>query len=227
MLALVANGSLRAQISDPNIQVREARDFHAISVSGAFDVFLTQGNEEKVAVSAEREKDLAYITVEVSNGVLKIGWDHRSGKWSNGNRKLRAYISFRMLNKLEAGGASDVAIVGGWKADEAEIVLGGASDVKGTVNMGRLSVNLSGASDGKLEGRADQLTVKASGASSFKSYDLVTENCKANASGASDIRITVNTEIIAEASGASDIHYRGRAISKEIRASGASSVSHS
>ncbi|HEY2720956.1 MAG TPA: hypothetical protein VGI82_04490, partial [Chitinophagaceae bacterium] len=50
--------SLRAQltINDPNAEAREAKNFHAISVSSSFDVYLTQGNEEAVAVSAAEQK---------------------------------------------------------------------------------------------------------------------------------------------------------------------------
>jgi hypothetical protein len=31
-------------INDPNAEVRQAKDFHAISISNAFDVYLTQGS---------------------------------------------------------------------------------------------------------------------------------------------------------------------------------------
>src|SRR5258706_7126378 len=83
--------------NDPNIQLREGKDFHAISISGAFDVYLTQGNEEKVAVSASEEKYLGNIKTEVKDGVLKIEWEHTQ-KLNLGKKKLRAYISFKNID---------------------------------------------------------------------------------------------------------------------------------
>jgi hypothetical protein len=223
-LLLCAGVYAQQPISDPNIQVREAKDFHAISVSSAFDVWLTQGNEEKVAVSAGDAKDLAGIKVEVKNGVLEIGWDHK-GKWGRGNKKLKAYISFKKIEKLTASGACDVSITGTLKADDLEVDLSGATDLNGKLDVKKLSIELSGASDAKISGTTVQLDIESSGASSFKGYDFSTDYCNAKASGASDIKITVNKELSAHASGASDVDYKGAGVIRDIKTSGASSVS--
>jgi hypothetical protein len=224
---LAIAGSQAQSVNDPNVQVREAKGFHAVSFSSAFDVYLTQGDEEKVAVSAANEKYLEYIIVEVRNGVLEIGWNHRNGKWGRGNKKLKAYVSFKTIDRLKASGACDVKIVGTLKATELAVELSGASDLRGNVEANKLSVELSGASDGKLSGSVSRLDIEASGASAFKSFDLGSDICNARASGASDVWITVNKEMSAEASGASAIRYKGTATTKDIKASGASKVSHS
>jgi hypothetical protein len=213
-------------INDANAQVREAKDFHGISVSSAFDVFLIQANEEKVAVSASETKYLADIKVEVKNGVLEINWDHK-GIWNRGNKKLKAYISFKNIDKLVVSGACDVSIIGTLKADNLEINLSGASDLKGKLDVKKLSFDLSGASDAKINGTTTQLDIEARGASSFKCFDLATDYCNARASGASDIRITVNKELSASASGASDVNYKGAGVIRDIKTNGASSVSRS
>ena len=70
------------------------------------------------------------------------------------------------------------------------------------------------------------LKIEASGGSDFSGYDLITENCIIQASGGSDIQITVNKEIYAEASGASDVNWKGKAAVKGVHASGSGSVSH-
>ncbi|MFL5810265.1 MAG: GIN domain-containing protein, partial [Flavisolibacter sp.] len=75
-------------------------------------------------------------------------------------------------------------------------------------------------------GASSDLKVDASGGSDFHGYDLVTETCTVEASGGSDIDITVNKELSAEASGASDVSWKGSATVKKVKASGAGSVSH-
>ncbi len=74
---------------------------------------------------------------------------------------------------------------------------------------------------------AGKLNVEASGASDFKGFDLVTDYCDVRASGASGIRITVNKELSAHASGASDIKYKGDGLIRDLKTGGASSVSRS
>jgi hypothetical protein len=210
--------------NDPNAQVREAKNFHGVSISSAFDVYMTQGTEEAVAVSAAETQDRDRITVEVKNGILVIGFENGTWKWK-GNKKLKAYVSFKSIDKINVSGACNVYIDGIVSADELKIHLSGASDLKGIVTARELTVDLSGASDLKLTGTVKELNVDATGASKFQGTDLVTDICNARATGASDIRITVNKELSARATGASDIRYKGDGVIRDIKTSGASSIS--
>ncbi|MGQ0739449.1 MAG: head GIN domain-containing protein [Bacteroidota bacterium] len=213
------------QVNDPNAVVRDAKDFHGISVSSAFDVYLTQSNTEAVAVSAAEEKYRERITVEVKAGILHVGYDSRGININTGNRKLKAYISFKNIDRLKVSGACDVFISGTLKAENLSIDQSGASDLKGKLDVNKLTVDLSGASDILVNGTAAQLSIEASGASSFKGFDLATETCDARASGASDIKVTVSKELSVNASGASAIRYRGKGLIRDVKTSGSSSVS--
>lgn len=213
-------------INDPNAEVREAKNFHGISVSNAFDVYLNQGNDEAVAVSAAESKYREMISVEVKDGILIIELKKDGWKWNNGNKKLKAYISFKKIDRLNVSGACDVFIDGTLKGDDLKINLSGASDIKtAKLDVKKLDVDISGASDMTITGNAGQLTVDVSGASKFKGTELVTDFCNARASGASDIRITVNKELSAHASGASDVKYKGDGVIRDIKTSGASNIS--
>ncbi len=226
LLALVTAVSIQAQqVNDPNAEKRDVSGFHGINVSSAFDVYLTQGGEEAVAVSAKETKYRDNIKVEVKDGILYIRYDNDGLKWMKGNKDLKAYISFKMIDKLTVSGACDVFITGTIKADKLDIHQSGASDMKGKIEAQQLTVDLSGASDLTLTGTASELDIDASGASSFIGFDMVTDMCNAKASGASDIRVTVNKELSAHASGASDVRYKGDGVIKDLKTSGASSVS--
>jgi hypothetical protein len=211
-------------INDANAEVREAKNFNGIIVSNAFDVYITQSNEEAVAVSAADPADRAAITVTVEKGVLVIGLNKEGRRWG-GNRYLKAYISFKQIDMLVASGACNIFLEGKIKADILTVDLSGATDLKrGILDVDHLKVELSGASDMKVTGSATRLTVEANGASEFKGEDLVTETCDAKASGASDIRITVNKELTAQATGASDVKYKGNGVIRDIKTSGASGI---
>lgn len=223
---LLTAGLVEAQktIKDENVELRQASGFHGIKVSGGFDVYLSSGNEESVAVSASQKEYVEYIKAEVRDGILHIEFKPRNGKWNIRNLKLSAYISYKNLDKLVMSGATDVRLMDIWKADKVSIDLSGASDLKGEVKFEELDIEQSGASDADIRGTVRKLQIRSSGASNFKGYGLNAHICDARASGASDIRITVNSEISVDASGASDVFYRGEGHIRDIRTSGASTV---
>lgn len=222
---LIAGFVISAQkFNDPNAEIRTARSFHGINVSSAFDVYLSQGNDEAVAVSASAASDRAKIKVEVKDGILIIGFD-KSAKWTTGNKKLKAYISFKQINKITVSGACDVNIAGVLKSERLTVNQSGACDLKGTLDVEKMDVVLSGASDMNVTGKVSRMKIELSGASDFKGFEMKTEVCDVDASGASDVKITVNKELNANASGASDIKFKGEGEVKTKKTSGAASVS--
>ena len=212
------------QINDPNAERRSAENFHGINVSNAFDVYINQGNEEGVAVSAADARIREKINVEVKEGILYIRFDSKGLSLGSRNKNLRAYISIKQFDKLTISGACDVYFTNTITTDKLVLNQSGASDLKGKVKIENLEARISGASDVTLTGETTQLSVIAEGASNFKGYDLATDICNAKAGGASDIKLTINRELSAQASGASDIRYKGNGVIKDIKVSGSGSV---
>jgi len=212
-------------INDANAAVRNVTPFSSIKVSGGIDVYLSQGEDYSLAVSASEEKYRDNIKTEVKNGVLVISYNNDHFGRNYGDKKLRVYISFKTLESLEGSGASDFIINGTLVANSMLVKLSGASDIKGAVKITNLSLELSGASTVTINGTAQNLKLDGSGASDIKNYDLRVENCVAKLSGASDVRLTITNSISAHASGASTLYYEGNPDKKDVATSGASSVS--
>jgi len=212
-------------VNDANAQKRNVPAFHAISVAGGVDLILTQSNEVAVAVSANKLDDRDKIKTEVKDGVLKIYYDAPMGfSFSWTSRKLRAYISVKDLDGLRGSGGSDIDINGTLSVAKLDLDLSGGSDFKGKVNITDLAIDASGGSDVNISGRAVNVAIEASGGSDFNGYELAIDTCRASGSGGSDIDITVNKELTADASGGSDISYRGTASVKKADSSGGGSV---
>ena len=212
-------------VSDANAQVRNVSGFDEISVSGGIDLYLSPDEKEVVVVSANDLKWRDRIVTRVTGNKLEIFLDDKGfNKWPS-NMNLKAYVSFKALRKLKASGASDVYVNGVIKAGNFELNLSGSSDFKGAIEVSELTLNQSGSSDSQISGKAERVNVDVSGASDVKVYDFEVNYCKAEASGASDIQITVMKELSAHASGASDIYYKGSGMIRDYKSSGSSSVS--
>ncbi len=220
----VLSGFSQKTFNDPNAEKRNVSGFHAISVGGGIDLYLSKGTET-VAVSASDTKYRDRIRTEVVDGVLKIGYEYREGVnlvW--GDKRLRAYVSYAILDQLTASGGSDVIVDGEIASERLKLRLSGGSDFKGKVNTKELEVGASGGSDVNISGNAGNLKIDASGGSDFKGYELITDICNLEASGGSDIYITVNKEMTANASGGSDVYYKGNGLIRDLRTSGSSGV---
>lgn len=222
---LLAMAQEKVVVNDKNAQQRSTGSFTEISVSGGIDLYLSPDEHEVVVVSASDPKYRDRIVTRVNGNRLEIFFDNKGmTRWPD-RMNLKAYVSFRTLQKLKASGASDVYVNGVIKSPSLELHMSGASDFNGAVMADELRIHQSGSSDSRISGKADRVTIDVSGASDVKAYDLTVNYCNVEASGASDIQITVNKELNARASGSSDVQYRGEGLIRDIKTSGASSVS--
>src|SRR5262249_26030118 len=145
-------------INDPNAEKRNISGFHAIEVSNGIDLYLSQG-DETVAVSASEPKYRDHIKTEVKNGVLKIYYETNSNfHFTIGDRKLKAYVSFKDINKLNGSGGSDIFVDGTIKVSQLSLDVSGGSDFEGKVELNDLRVDASGGSDVKISGKAGKLS---------------------------------------------------------------------
>jgi hypothetical protein len=214
-------------VNDQNAQKRTVQGFHAIEISSGVDLYLNQGGEEAVAVSAADPEDRDRIVTEVSGGALHIYINNVNLRWlMHNHRRLRAYVSCKQLDQLSAHGGSDVFVQDGLHSDNLKVHLSGGSDLRGKFTVGDLSIEQSGGADAYVTGTARSLYVHTTGGSDYHGYDLSADNCEVEASGGSDIYCTVNKELKASAHGGSDVHYKGNGSLRGASTGGSGSISH-
>jgi len=215
----------KKMVVDGAAEDRKLSGFTTINVSDAFDVYISQGNQDAVGVSASDASATKSIKTYVAGGVLYISFEYKGRGWSSWkNNKLKAYITIKNLEKLAVSGACNVSFVDPITSDRLLVSVSGASDIKGPLKVNSLKVGASGASNISLSGTATESDFNISGACSIKSIDLVTDNCAVVASGASSIRLTINQSLKSNISGASDIRYKGTVSRFDTKSSGASSI---
>ncbi len=203
---------------DVEKETRQVSSFNELDISNAFDIYLTQGNQESLVIEAD-ENILEYIKTEVKGGVLKI---YIKEKVRN-IKTMKAYISFKMLDKIELSGACDLFGENEFKFDDLEIESSGASDMEMKFTADKVYLDLSGASDVEFVGSANTLIVDVSGAADIHAQDFEVQRCTVDASGASTIKVFATEELNVDASGASTVRYKGKP-SINMDSSGASSI---
>lgn len=216
------------QIDDANAEVRTVGSFHGIKVSNGITVYLIQGNSEMVAVSANEVEVRNKIITRVENGILKIYYDEDDWKfWKNfSNKKSRAYVSVKEIDKIQATSGSDVRVEGLLKAGSLRMDASSGASINGKLEASSLEVDQSSGSVITISGNiSGNLKVDGSSGSVFRGYDLTVENCDAETSSGAGVQVTVNKELKVQASSGGYIHYKGNALIRDVHTSSGGSVS--
>ena len=115
------------------------------------------------------------------------------------------------------------ADVGKFVSNNFDVSLAGASKLNLAVSTPRLTFDISGASQFIPNGSVQKASGNLSGASSYKAYNCFADETSISVSGASDAWIDTSKYLKINASGASNVRYRGNPVT-DISTSGASSV---
>jgi len=200
-------------------ETRAVPSFNEIDVSGAFHIYLKQGDREEVVLEAD-DNIMPLIKTTVVGGTLRIGIDQPIRHVT----VLKAYITVKELKGMDISGAVDLETVNQITVPELSIDASGASDSKMEIAVGRLKLDCSGASKFRFTGTATTVDMELSGASDIFAFELLAENYNVDISGAGDARINVSKRIRAEISGAGSIRYKGSPTEIDQSVSGAGSI---
>ncbi|MBE9586546.1 DUF2807 domain-containing protein [Mucilaginibacter sp. JRF] len=197
--------------------------FKAVSVSGSWDIYITQGSTESVKVEAPSDV-ISKIITEVDGGTLKIYSKNDNWGWNSGNKKIVVYITAKSLNSIGMSGSGDIYFKNGIKGDKLALRVSGSGDISGKVTVNELESSISGSGDIKVSGTAGTSTVKVVGSGDFTGGDLVTQNTSVKVAGSGDARVNAKQKVEAAVAGSGDIYYTGGATNVSSSTSGSGDV---
>jgi hypothetical protein len=212
VFGIMAVSAQDRQVNDPNAQVRNVEAFHGVNVSGAIELFVSQG-PRKVVVSASEKTYVDEIITEVKGGVLHIRFKSEkswwSDQWNTTGRKYRAYVSAEQFNKISLAGSGNIRIEGLLKADNLEVQLSGSGNILGSVDAQSLEIRQSGSGNTNLSGSVRRVEFNCSGSGNMNCFDLNSEDCEVRISGSGNAEVSVSRELSASISGSGNIRYKG------------------
>jgi hypothetical protein len=225
-LILSALSAQQQVIKDPNAQVRSVSDFHALKVATGIRLYLTQGNEKVVVVSATDPAYRDRIRTEVNNGVLSIYYDHGTWNWHDDNRKeLKVYVSCTRLDGLHASSGAQVQVDGTLKSANLAMDFSSGSSFTGKVEAEDLRVDEGSGARSTISGKAARFKAEASSGSSLHGYDLQVEQCDVHVSSGGKVDISVEKEMSASAHSGGHVSYQGAGVITEVHTSSGGSIS--
>ncbi len=226
MLMLAVSTLTAFAQKDVKSEDRNITGFSGVQAGGIFRVYLKASGQESVRIETEGNIETSEIETEVRGGILHLGLKSGRYEWKNGNKtEIRVYVNYKEMNSIDVSGAAFLKSESPIQTSRLILQLSGASKACLDIQCDKLDAELSGASNFIVAGRATESRLNASGASDFEGDDLVTDELKFVASGASKINIKAEKSLSGSASGASKVIYSGSASQRSISTSGAAKVS--
>ncbi len=194
---------------DGDTQRFDFRSFDEIEATFRFDLEVIQSNEYSVVAQGPNNK-MRNLEARQSGDKIMFDFDERNWRWfdNDNDPRVKIFITSPRLTDLDLSGAC-TAKVRGFKQNQINVSLTGASEADMSVESERLVADVQGASNLKLFGEGKELDAELTGASSLEAYEYEVDYAEIRAAGASNAEVYVNKEIDGRATGISNIKYRG------------------
>jgi len=199
---------------------RPANYFDGINVSTGIDVYLTQGDSEKIIVEAD-ENLHDYLMTEVKNGTLRIYFDNVSIR--SAERK-RVYVTMKDIRSLRTSSAGDIIGETPIKCGDVLLESSSAGNIKLELYARNVNVEISSSGDITLSGEAETLNADLSSAGDLNALNFKVRDADLNVSSAGDADIYVTHKLTARVSSAGDVRYAGEPEIIDARTSSAGTV---
>lgn len=200
VMLMIWSTTLLAQVS----QTRNVGTFTGIKVEEGIDVYLKKGDKESVRVEVTGTEP-ANVLTEISGSYLKVHM--KSGSYRKVEAKV--YVTYVKLDKLSASSAGNIFSEGVIKSDNIEVSVSSAGTIEINVETKELTVSVSSAGDVEIKGKTNYLDADISSAGQLDAYDLEAVKVDAEVSSAGSMKISVSSELEANASSGGSIRYRG------------------
>lgn len=212
--------------------------FHSIIAESDFEIRIEQGTEQLVEVDGQ-QNIIDDITTEVSDGIWLITLP---GKCYN-NLDIVIRITIPTLKSIESAGVDRVILNSFDSLDQLTILVSGAGrffqsgvldisdrltvqstgagETTANFNSSHLEVLVSGSANVNLSGTTNSQTISMPGSGNYFAFDLTSNSCTIDNSGAGNAEVSVENELVVKISGSGNVSYKGNpAITPTITGSG-------
>ncbi len=192
--------------------------FEGVKISSIFNGEIIQGDDWKIILQGE-ERDLDDVVVRMLNDDLEFDFTRDISDWDTEREKVKVFITMPDLETLELSGAARVSVTG-FEENYLQLDLAGASSADIDVEVSDIDIEMDGMSSLTLYGRGERLEANIAGACSLDAFDYDVDYAQVDASGLCTIKLSVAEELEIDASGGSEVRYRGDPMLKSQRSSG-------
>jgi len=190
---------------DGNIitELRDVPYFDELIAKGQFELYISQGNEYKVEVTADSNLQMAILTqvtkqrlyIEVPDNIKKM-------------KELKVHVIVEDLNNFILLGAVD-AFTDTLHLKTADFFISGTSDIDLYIVSEKLDFEVSDVANVKVFGKSEEFILRVTDEAFIDAKYFETNICSLKASGFGEIAINVQKQFNLRVTGIGNIYYYG------------------
>lgn len=173
-------------------------EFTSIGLGIPAEVYLTQGNTQKVIIEAQQN-----IIDNIERNVKGNSWNIEYDKDVRTSKDVKIYITMKTIEALSIGGSGSIVTESSFdNLDDVKISIGGSGDVT-------------------LKGSGKSTKISIGGSGSVMAEDFQVNQCKVSIGGSGKAYVYANDNLDVSIAGSGDVRYKGKpAVRSSIAGSG-------
>lgn len=183
-------------------------DFTEVRGSAGLDVYLTQGDENKIVVETD-ENLQQYIEADIEEGKLHITTSENIGR----SKAKKVYVTYKELNTVEASSGADVTGNSVIKSENISLKSSSGAQLNVEIFAKNLTAKTSSGADLIVSGKASSVKADASSGSELNAKELLAIECKAEASSGAEVTVNVKDNLETNVSSGGEVNYYGNPVS--------------
>jgi formylmethanofuran dehydrogenase subunit C len=180
-------------------------DFTEVHASEGLEVYVTQATDFSISVEAD-ENIIDLIGTEIKNGKLKIHAIENIGRATK-----KVYVSLPEVTGLLSSSGAHLTAQNKLTATTLIIDASSGAHLNAETNADKLEIDASSGANIDISGSAMDVYVDGSSGANVRAKNLMTTECRAEASSGANININVSKSLTANASSGGNISYSGDA----------------
>lgn len=171
---------------------RSVTVFSKVYASSGINVFIEQGNDNSLKISAD-DNLIKYIRTEVSDGTLHIGF--QEGIIPRDARQMDAYIKMEQIESLKATSGADIKGTTLLTVRDISLITNSAGDIEIELDAQQIHASATSGADIILKGQAESLKGNLTSGADLKAPELKVQVCDIYLSSGSNAYIDVEKSI--------------------------------
>jgi hypothetical protein len=179
-------------------------DFDGIRLSSSINVYLTQGDDQKVVVEGKANL-IEILDRDVNGGIWEIDFEDCVRDVDEFN----VFITLPMFKAIQIDGSGDVYSENTLLTGDLDIDIEGSGDLDLAIEADDIDVGIEGSGEVTLEGFADYVKYRIDGSGDVKAFDLECQTADISISGSGDIEVLVIELLKVRIDGSGTVRYKG------------------
>lgn len=197
-------------------ETRQISGFSKVSLEGAMDVYIVQGDNESVRIEAD-DNLLKLIETNVKKGELEI----TNSESISPSQTIKVYVTARTLEAMSVAGSGNMTTQSAFSSEQFDVAIAGSGDITADVRAETVEAAIAGSGDIILKGTANSTDVSIAGSGDVKALDLATRTATVDIAGSGDCEVHTSEMLTGNIMGSGSIRYKGEPkINSSIMGSG-------